>query len=220
MSIVIFLATLIACGDGGSDGSAPPTASDPAIQIAFASGAMGGAAALQAVQSQTITASGQRFEAEQTFTPGDPPRTVSGFQLTLSQDFTNNRLRFDWLWNVVYPFTAQLQFSDVMDGNSGFVDGQDSTSSPAQAPMPSARLATMRKLHRLSSPLLLMRAANNNPGAIKARPDEVFQGKAHHVIAIPAAVSPIRIFIDPDNGLPAKAENTFGILVLDGKVPA
>ena len=121
--IILFLSTsLVACGGGEGGGSAPTTANDPTVQIALASQAMGGAAALQAVQGQTITAAGQRFEAEQTFAPGDPPRPVSDFQVTLSQDLANNRLRFDWLWSVVYPFTVQLQFSDVMDGNVGFND--------------------------------------------------------------------------------------------------
>ena len=201
--IVIFSAALAACGSGGNS---PGTANNPAVQIAQASDAMGGKAALEAVHSQAITASGQRFEAEQTFSPGDPPRTVSAFQLTLSQDLTNNRLRFDWVWNVVYPSTAQLRFSDVTDNNVGGILGQDSTASPAQAPMPSARLAVMRKMHRISSPLVLMRTANANPAAVTVLPDEAFQGKLHHVIAIPDTVSPIRVFIDPDIGLPAKAD--------------
>ena len=201
ISIIIFSAALAACGSGGSDSSGPL----PTAQIALASNAMGGAAALQAVQSQTITASGQRFEAEQTFTPGDPPRNVSDFQVTLSQDLANNRLRFDWQWNVVYPFAAQLQFADVTDGGIGFVDGQDG-SGAVQAAMPSVRVAVMGKLHRLTSPLVLMRTANANPEAVTALPDEAFQGKLHRVIAIPNPVSPIRVFIDPDSGLPAKAD--------------
>lgn len=204
LTIAIFSAALAACG--GGSGGGPAAANDPTVPIAFATQAMGGAAALQAVQTQTITAAGQRLEVEQTVAPGDPPRTVSDFQLTLSQDFANNRLRFDWQWNVVYPFAALLQFSDVTDGDIGFVDGQDSTASPAQATMPSARLAVMRKMHRLSSPLTLMRAANENPAAVQVLPSEPFQGKLHAVIAIPNAVSPIRIFIDPDTGLPAKAD--------------
>ena len=138
---------------------------------------MGGAAALQAVQSQTITASGQRFEAEQTFTPGDPPRNVSDFQVTLSQDLANNRLRFDWQWNVVYPFAAQLQFADVTDGGIGFVDGQDG-SGAVQAAMPSVRVAVMGKLHRLTSPLVLMRTANANPEAVTGPSGRSIPGEA------------------------------------------
>jgi hypothetical protein len=54
---------------------------------------MGGSAALQAVQSQRIVATGTWFEPEQTFQPGDEPRQVSTFSSTLTTDLAADRFR-------------------------------------------------------------------------------------------------------------------------------
>jgi glyoxylase-like metal-dependent hydrolase (beta-lactamase superfamily II) len=72
--------------------------------------------------------------------------------------------------------------------------------------MLSVRVATLMKLQRLTSPLALMQTALEAPQSVESRPDEQFNGKAHHVIALPGSVSPIRLFIDPDTFLPAKAD--------------
>ncbi|HSA77759.1 MAG TPA: hypothetical protein VLG72_02745, partial [Nitrospirota bacterium] len=55
--------------------------------------AMGGSAAIRAVETQQITASGQWFEPEQTYQPGDQPLTVSSITYTLTQDLANSRFR-------------------------------------------------------------------------------------------------------------------------------
>jgi len=169
--------------------------------------AMGGSTALHAVTTQQITASGQLFEPEQTLSPNDPPRTVSSLQYTLTEDLSAGSFRYDWTRGVTYPFAANLAYSEVIKGNQGFVAGQDTANAAAvRAALPPVRLATLTKLHRLTSPLVLMRAASDAPQTVEARQDEQFNGKAHHVIALPGSVSPVRLFIDPDTFLPAKAD--------------
>jgi len=169
--------------------------------------AMGGSAAIHAVATQQITASGQLFEPEQTFRPGDPSLSVSTFQYTLTQDLAGDRFRYDWGREVVYPFSATLTYSEVISGSQGFVDGQDTANAAAvRAGMVSVRVATLMKLQRLTSPLALMQTALEAPQSVETRPDEQFGGKAHHVIALPGSVSPVRLFIDPDTFLPAKAD--------------
>ncbi len=195
--IIIFLA-ILGSGCGSND--------DAATTVDRAVNAMGGQVTLQSVDTQLIVTAGQRFEPEQTVTPGDTPRNVSDFQLTQSWDIGNNRLRLDWQWNILYPFPGPLAYADVMDGQIGFVDGPDSNNSPPQAPMESVRVATLRKLHRLTSPLFLLRTAIENRAVVEIRPDENFQGKLHHVIGLPDAVSPIRIFLDAATLLPTKAD--------------
>jgi glyoxylase-like metal-dependent hydrolase (beta-lactamase superfamily II) len=169
--------------------------------------AMGGSTALHAVTTQQITASGQLFEPEQTLSPNDPPRTVSSLQYTLTEDLSAGSFRYDWTRGVTYPFEDNLAYSEVINGNQGFVTGQDTANAAAvRAALPPVRLATLTKLHRLTSPLVLMRAASDAPQTVEARQDEQFNGKAHHVIALPGSVSPVRLFIDPDTFLPAKAD--------------
>jgi glyoxylase-like metal-dependent hydrolase (beta-lactamase superfamily II) len=169
--------------------------------------AMGGSAAIHAVATQQITASGTWFEPEQTFQPGDQPLMVSSLQYTLTRDVAGNRFRYDWQRGVVYPFPANLTYSEVVNGNLGYLDGQDTANAAAsRSGMPSARVATLMKLHRLTSPLVLMREALDSPQSVGTIPDEQFGGKIHHVIALTDGVSPVRVFIDPDTFLPAKAD--------------
>jgi glyoxylase-like metal-dependent hydrolase (beta-lactamase superfamily II) len=169
--------------------------------------AMGGSAALHAVSTQQTTASGRLSEPEQTFTPVDLPLSVSSLQYTLTEDLSAGSFRYDWARVVTYPFAANLTYSEVINGHQGFVSGQDTANAAAvRTSLPSVRLATLTKLHRLTSPLVLMRAASDAPQSVETRQDEQFNGKAHHVIALPGSVSPVRLFIDPDTFLPAKAD--------------
>lgn len=169
--------------------------------------AMGGNAAIRAVETQQITASGQWFEPEQTFQPGDQPLTVSSITYTLTQDMANTRFRYDWVRGVVYPFAANLAYSEVVNGNQGFVDGQDTANAAAsRTAMISSRVATLTKLRRLTSPLMLLREVLDAPQSVESRQDEEFNGKAHHVMALTGGAAPVRLFIDPDTFLPAKAD--------------
>jgi glyoxylase-like metal-dependent hydrolase (beta-lactamase superfamily II) len=87
------------------------------------------------------------------------------------------------------------------------MDGQDTANStPSRSGMLSVRVATLMKFHWLSSPLALIQTALDDPQSVETRQDEQFNGKAHPVIALPGSVSPIRLFIDPETFLPAKAD--------------
>jgi len=168
--------------------------------------AMGGSEALQAVQNQRVVASGTWFEPEQTFQPGDAPRQVSTFQSTLTHDLAADRVRYDWSRDITYPFVTTQVYAEVIDGDQGMVTGTDG-SGPTPAAMPSVRLATVRKLNRLTSPLVLLRAALADPAGVETRADEVFEGKTYHVLALTREQPrPIRLFIAPDTFLPAKAD--------------
>jgi glyoxylase-like metal-dependent hydrolase (beta-lactamase superfamily II) len=169
--------------------------------------AMGGREAILAVETVRTTASGTLFEPDQTFQPGDQPLTASTFQYTLTEDPVGGRFRYDWTMAVVYPFVDSLAYSEVISGNQGFVDGKDTANGvAARAGMLSVRVATLTKFHRLTSPLALVRETLTAPQAVETRPDEEFNGKMYHVIALPGSVSPVRLFIDPETFLPAKAD--------------
>jgi glyoxylase-like metal-dependent hydrolase (beta-lactamase superfamily II) len=168
--------------------------------------AMGGGAAVQAVQTQRIVASGTWFEPEQTFRPGDEPRQVSTFTYTLTNDLAADRFRYDWSRDITYPFAAIQVYGETVDRDQGLVTGTDG-SGPTPSAMPSVRVATVRKLDRLTSPLVLIRSALADPAGVEVRQDEAFEGKTYHVFALTKErPSPVRLFIDPDTFLPAKAD--------------
>ena len=202
MPAVVLALALAGCGGGGG-GSGGQTAT-----LQSTTQALGGEAAIQDLTTQRIVASGHWFEPEQTFQPGDLPLAVSTFSYTLNQDFAGDRFRFDWNREVTYPFVQSQAYTEVIDGNLGLVEGVDSLAGAATAGMPSVRLATIRKLHRLNSPLLLLRSAlANPPESVETRPDELFAGRTHQVFALTAEpVSPVRLFVDPLTSLPSKAD--------------
>jgi glyoxylase-like metal-dependent hydrolase (beta-lactamase superfamily II) len=168
--------------------------------------AMGGSTALQAAQNQKVVASGTWFEPEQTLQPGDDPRQVSTFNYTLSHDLAADRLRYDWSRDISYPSVTSQTYTEVVDRDQGLVTGTDG-SGPTPSAMPSVRVATVRKLNRLTSPLVLMRSALADPAGVEVRPDETFEGQTYHVLAlIREQPRPIRLFIAPDTSLPAKAD--------------
>ena len=168
--------------------------------------AMGGSAALQTIQTQKVVASGTWFEPEQTFRPGDDPRQVSTFSYTLIYDLAAARFRYDWSRDISCPFVATQLYAEVVDRDQGLVTGTDG-SGPTPAAMPSVRVATVSKLSRLTSPLVLVRSALADPAGVEIRPDELFEGKSYHVLALTREKPrPIRLFIAPDTFLPAKAD--------------
>jgi glyoxylase-like metal-dependent hydrolase (beta-lactamase superfamily II) len=191
----VLLLAITACSDN-----------DGASVLEKAAQAMGGSEALQGVQNQRVVAAGTWFEPEQTFRPGDAPRQVSTFQATLIHDLTADRVRYDWSRDITYPFVTTQVYAEVIDGDQGMVTGTDG-SGPTPAAMPSVRLATVRKLNRLTSPLVLLRAALADPAGVEVRPDEDFEGKTYHVLALTREEPrPIRLLIAPDTFLPVKAD--------------
>jgi len=193
--LVLVTLAIAACSSNGGPNTVDKTAQ-----------AMGGSAALQAVKTQRIVASGTWFEPEQTFRPGDDPLQVSTFSYTLSYDLAADRFRYDWSRDITYPFVATQFYGETVDRDQGLVTGTDG-SGPTPAAMPSVRVATVRKFNRLTSPLVLMRSALADPAGVEVRPDELFEGKAYHVLALTREQPrPIRLFIAPDTFLPAKAD--------------
>jgi glyoxylase-like metal-dependent hydrolase (beta-lactamase superfamily II) len=194
--VLLLAATLILTACGGNYNPTP---------VQSSAQAMGGSTALQAVRTERVTASGSSFEPEQTFQPGDAPLHVSDFNYTLIQDLASGRLRYDWTRTFVSSSSTQL-YAEVLDQGQGLLTGNDGTGATPAA-MPSVRVAMLLRLNRLTSPLVLLRQALADPAGVEARPDEVFEGKTCHVIALTGdKPRPIRLFIDAATSLPAKAD--------------
>ncbi len=197
---LLFAVLAIAACSGNGNGNGGPNVLERAAQ------AMGGTGALQAVRTQRVVASGTWFEPEQTFRPGDEPLQVSTFRYTLNHDLAADRVRYDWSRDITFPFVVTQVYTEVVDRDQGLVTGTDG-SGPTPAAMPSVRVATVLKFNRLTSPLALLRSALADPGGVEARPDELFEGKTYHVLALTRELPrPIRLFIAPDTFLPAKAD--------------
>ena len=89
---------------------------DP-LQKAF--DAIGGKDALLELRGLSYESSGERFEFGQGLTPRADPIKASSFTLSLLCDVENDRLSFDWEWQIFDPLRGELAYRDVIDGAAG-----------------------------------------------------------------------------------------------------
>jgi hypothetical protein len=170
--------------------------------------ALGGLKKIQDVKTQLIMAEGQRFEPGQEFEPIEQPLPVSKFSYNLTQDLISDGLRMNWHRDVVYPYPNKLDYSVVITNNTGFTYGKDGLFSPEKAPMRYSAINALLKEQLITSPLLLLQTAIENPNILQVQADQMFQGSQHHVIALTPKenMPPFRIFLDNSTYLPSKVE--------------
>jgi glyoxylase-like metal-dependent hydrolase (beta-lactamase superfamily II) len=172
--------------------------------------ALGGLKKIQDVKTQLIMAEGQRFEPGQKFEPIEHghPLPVSKFSYNLTQDLISDGLQMNWHRDVVYPYPNKLDYSVVITNNTGFTYGKDGLFSPEKAPMRYSAINALLKEQLITSPLLLLQTAIENPNIVQVQADQMFQGSQHHVIALTPKenMPPFRIFLDNSTYLPSKVE--------------
>lgn len=212
-----------ACGDddGQADGGDPdggatdPDAAVDSSPLAAVVEAMGGEGPVRAARNEVIEATGQRRD------PGEARRVgqtvlLAEFSSVLTAELAAPQLRLDTENTTqLFPSYADpdpIIYTQTIDGENGFLRGGDFIFAPppspdATAPLTSARITTQLRQADLSSPLRLIRRALGDPGVVTEEADEMFDGRLHRVLEIaPAGAPPVRLFIDPETSLPAKAE--------------
>ena len=178
------------------------TTTDQAVSSA------GGKDAILATNSQSIVATGQRFDNTQTRKGGDPAFQITGdFSYTLTHDVKNDRSSFAWMRPSL--FSGPLSYSEIVNGEVGYFNGIDSAfTMMQQTPMQSARVAAVRKHVRLFSPHLLLRRALEKPESVTIKEDVTVNGAAHGVLELADSFQPIRLYVKKDTGLVTKVETT------------
>src|SRR4030095_7624972 len=86
--------------------------------------AMGGGAALRAVQSQVVGSAGKQFDSSSTPKPVGPTRQISTFRYTLTRDLTRPRLRLEWDGRNSAR-NENIRFVEVIDGSVGLLQEGD-----------------------------------------------------------------------------------------------
>jgi glyoxylase-like metal-dependent hydrolase (beta-lactamase superfamily II) len=217
----LLTAALAACeGDQGAQGptgpEGPPGAPgspgglDPALTTADkAFIGLGGEDVITGLTSFSVTSEGTRLMLGENVDPEDGSATVSAFTSTATFDLENDALRIDWDRDYFF-FTGSLAYSEVINGNLGYVKGSDLVLAPpdpdALAAMPSDRMAAIRKEQRLLNPLLLMRAVSATPTMATDGGPALLDGVVHERLVVEDAVSDITLYINPNNGQITKLE--------------
>jgi glyoxylase-like metal-dependent hydrolase (beta-lactamase superfamily II) len=181
---------------------------DTEVLLSNAIEALGGLQTIQNVKTQIIMAEGNRFEPGQEFESIGQPLPISNFTYELAHDFGSDELQMDWYRGVIYPYPIQLDYSIVISNNTGYTYGKDGYFSPDRGPMKQSAVNAMLKEQLISSPLLLLQTAIENPDSVKVQNDQMFRGSLYHVIElIPKEnMPPFRIFFENSTYLPSKAE--------------
>jgi glyoxylase-like metal-dependent hydrolase (beta-lactamase superfamily II) len=205
----LVISAFIAASCGGR-AVAPAPAAEELDPLELALQSLGGVETLGAVRYLEVIAEGQRFEPGQPHAPGQEAMDmrVSAYRYRAIEDRAGDRFRMEWSRTVEYPYPIALDYVVIVDGQRGAVEGKDGVFSPARAAMLAANVATLRKLRWLTSPDRLLLRGRQQPDAVQAEPDQEYRGRRHHVIAVTVDDSalPVRLFIDPGTGLPAKID--------------
>ena len=168
--------------------------------------AIGGQDALETMAGFTIQSSGVRSVTGEGFRPEEDALVVSSFDLTLSQDLSNDFLRLDYMRHVTFlGFDQMLEFSEIVRGNLGYISGVESLFGAPSGNMLSDRWAATRKQHRLLNPHLILRDIAANPAIATESGVRLLDGSVHHLITVDEGVHPITLYVNAATGWIAKA---------------
>lgn len=200
----------VACGSSSSDDQGIQYYEpEDSLVLRAVIDVMGGRAAVEAARNEVIESAGQRFQ------PGNAPRPgeavlVADFAANLTTEIGASKLKLDLDSTTRFLNQVSLAYQQTIDGSNGFVEGHESIFSPPLAeptPILSSRITAQLRQADLASPLRLVRRALAEPSAISEEDDAVFAGRQHKVLRFaPADELPLRLFVDPDSFVLAKAE--------------
>jgi glyoxylase-like metal-dependent hydrolase (beta-lactamase superfamily II) len=152
-----------------------------------------------------LEAQGTRWEPLQALRPEGPPLHPSDFEVVAVHDPARDRMRLSWQRSILEPLTDSVVYDEIMVGNEGYISSADVVLYPLPArPMPSDRLAAVRRQQCLLNPQLLVGDAlrrQNDTGqqVIRYIGRQELDGAPHGVVEIVALPRPIRLFVALDS---------------------
>ena len=193
------LFSLVACeGDQGPPG--PPGGLDPdapALDKAYAG--VGGQTALAELTGFRITAGGERLLTLEGFVPEDDAHSISTFTAELAADVAGDRLRIDYD-RTIPLFGAMRDYSVIIDGTHGAIDGVESVFGFPGGPLSSDRWASTLRQHRLLNPQLILRDVASGVLAATDHGLALRDGQLRHRIDVADPVRTISLYIDRFTG--------------------
>jgi glyoxylase-like metal-dependent hydrolase (beta-lactamase superfamily II) len=217
----LLTAALAACegergpaGPPGADGTpgepGGPGGLDPSLATADkALVGLGGEAALTGLTSFSIEAEGINLVLGEGLDPDGGSVMASTFTSTITWDLAGDAFRIDWDRNFLF-FGAARVYSEVVNGNLGYVKGSDLVFAPdapdALAAMPSDRMAAIRKEQRLLNPMLIMLDVAADASLASEGGVALIDGVVHERLVVEDDVSEITLFVNPNTGRIAKLE--------------
>ena len=169
--------------------------------------AMGGQA-LEKASVERVVSTVVRYDPGESTAPG---KNVKASDVTLERllDLSASR-RSNTRFNLATDFFpgVKLDYREIINGNTGYVDGLDSTlGGPAKAAMPGGRLAVRDREGWLLSPARLLKFAKANAGKVKEEAAVTREGKSYEVLSVTVdAGAPFKVLVDPSTHRVARVE--------------
>lgn len=161
--------------------------------------AMGGLAALRAVNNQIVESEGKQFDSSSTPQPLGPTRQISTFRYTLTRDLKQAKLRLEWDGRNSAR-NENVRFVEVVDGAVGMLQ----EGAGKQARLHPGRMAT-RLREEIRNPIKLILSALANP-SLARQADVEIDGKRHTLVSFVQGRDEFRIYLDGQSGLPSRTE--------------
>jgi glyoxylase-like metal-dependent hydrolase (beta-lactamase superfamily II) len=205
-------ASLLACtGDAGPPGPAggegpegpagEPGNLDPSLSTyqKLLAG-MGGESALQALQSLRVTAQGRRYQPGESYDPHGAAPLTGHFDVTVSHEVASGSWRLDYQRTIDFAGGAPLDYAEIIQGDVGSVDGNDSIIGFPTGDMLSSRWAATVKQQELLHPQLLILQLLADPQSATEAGVGLHDGVVHEILAIDHPVAPVELWVRPSTG--------------------
>ena len=217
VSFIAALALVAGCtGDDGERGAQGPEGQQgvpgipgapldrdlPTIDKAFAGA--GGKAIVDTVTHFSYKAAGSRLISGEGFSARDSSAEASTFDVTVSYDIANDKLRVDWARSILFVGGVPLNYSDIIDGNKGMVVGDDDIFPDAPGvdnkDMTGQRWGTTRKEARLLSPHVILKEISGNRDIATQAGIGFFNGTIHELLEVDDSPFPVTLWVNAGSG--------------------
>ncbi|MEM9487731.1 MAG: MBL fold metallo-hydrolase [Myxococcota bacterium] len=147
----------VGCGDDGDDDGGTDGGDSTALLTSVID-YVGGDEAVRGLTGFTSEATGTRALAGEGINAGDPAVEVSTFTTTTYYDIANDTIRIDYQRTIGFLGGAQLVYSEIYDGDLGYIEGDDNflVPGPTDAPMLSSRVVSGRTQLAFLNPHILL----------------------------------------------------------------
>jgi glyoxylase-like metal-dependent hydrolase (beta-lactamase superfamily II) len=182
---------------------APPAAQTPApsdtgiAELDKLLDALGGAAALNGIETVSLTSDVLRWELDEHFMPEDVDSSSMSYSSAGYYDAASDSLRLDVTRNRA---VGEQSASYIIAGQLGAISGQDGMfAPPGDVPMASDRWAAARREAALLNPHIAYREALTSAD-VTVVGDAMVDGDLHHVLAVDSTIAPLHFYVNADTG--------------------
>lgn len=185
-------------GDPGDSPVVDPNLSP--LEKAFVG--IGGKASLDALTTLHVQSTGARWVEGESPTPDSPPEKASSFTLDMAVDLANDGMRLHYMRDINFlGITVQTDVSEILNGNLGFIDGNENILGFPSGDMASDRWGSIRKQQRLLNPHIILRQlAADGSLLLDDKGVALLDGSVHHLLVVDDPVAPITLWVNRTTG--------------------